>query len=342
MGVKFLTSYFEGCYGAFKKVSIKEMADRHRKIHDRQPEFEEIDVKLVFIFAGTICVSKRQAWIQSAKRKHRIVDFLFDLLLHGNEKLIQICRYHPNSLRILSRIALIELNVEIHQTNKEVDPDNFIAEYANKNDDVFAILSGDSDFIIHDTKPQLSPYHLDLSSMMTSFYDRKCFAERYLGIQVKQLPLFACLMGNDTVPFEDLEPFHKNFLGRNFFPGTKWRENSAIVVGKICDLIRFKKWTGDFTQKEELEDISEQVFHHKNKADLFRAGLKKYAIDSSVPLLSISSNIDSKFVEAINEKHYNGSLAPFTGYDMGGGSLREPYAQRQRIYLFSKDTERNE
>ncbi|GFS56078.1 constitutive coactivator of peroxisome proliferator-activated receptor gamma [Trichonephila inaurata madagascariensis] len=99
MGVNYLTSYLEGCYEAFKKVSIREMADRHRKIHDRQPvlidgssvvpwlytkkqfslesiyggqwlqfvtilkdflrEFEEIGVKLVFIFSGTICTSKR-------------------------------------------------------------------------------------------------------------------------------------------------------------------------------------------------------------------------------------------------------------------------------------------
>ncbi|GFS56080.1 constitutive coactivator of peroxisome proliferator-activated receptor gamma [Trichonephila inaurata madagascariensis] len=88
---------------------------------------------------------------------------------------------------------------------------------------------------------------------------------------------------------------------------TKKKRNTAVVVQKICDLIRFKKWTGDFTHREELEDISKQVFHNKNNTDLFRAGLKKYAIDSSVPLLSISSNIDSKLVEAINEKHYNGS-----------------------------------
>ncbi|GFR22965.1 constitutive coactivator of peroxisome proliferator-activated receptor gamma [Trichonephila clavata] len=349
MGVKYLASYFENCYDAFKNVSIREMADRHRRIHDSQPviivdgsnvvswlyakkqfsqesiyggqwlqfvtvlknfqrEFEEIGVKLVFIFDGTICASKRQTWIQRINEKAKNITFLFDLLLQDNEKAIHKCKNLPIALRILSRVALIELNVEIHQTNKEVDPDNFIAEYANINVDVFAILSSDSDFIMYDTKPLLSLYHLNSESMQTRLYDRKCFAERYLGIQVKQLPLFACLMGNDTVPFEDLEPFHEKILGRNsFLLMNSWEKKRTMVIQKICNLIRFKKWTGDFTQREELENISEQVFHHKNKANLFRVGLKAYAINSFVPLLSISSNIDSKLVEKINEKHYNGS-----------------------------------
>ncbi|GFS56082.1 constitutive coactivator of peroxisome proliferator-activated receptor gamma [Trichonephila inaurata madagascariensis] len=356
MGVKFLATYIESCQDACKKVSIKEMADQHRRIHKSQPEIvadgthivswlyykkefsleriyggqwlqlvtilknlqrelEEIGVKLVIIFDGTIYASKKQLWIQRREENARNIASLFDLMLQNNKEAIKKCQDLPNSLKILARIALKELNVEVHQTNKEVDPDNFIAEYANDNDDVFAILSSDTDFIIYDTKPQLCLFHLDISSMQTILYDRKCLVERYLYIQFKQLPLFACLMGNDIVPYEVLKPFHERLLGSksyNVSKPTKKKRNTAVVVQKICYLIRFKKWTGDFTRKRELEDISEEVFHQKNKTLLFYDGLKAYSTHSSVPVLSIldsfcnnHSGFDDEFVKVVNERHFN-------------------------------------
>ncbi|GFR22962.1 constitutive coactivator of peroxisome proliferator-activated receptor gamma [Trichonephila clavata] len=273
-----------------------------------QRELEEIGVKLVIIFDGTMYASKKQLWIQRREENARNITSLFDLMLQNNKEAIKKCQDLPNSLKILTRIAFIELNVEVHQTNKEVDPDNFIAEYANNNDDVFAILSSDTDFIIYDTKPQLCLFHLDLNSMQTILYDRRCFVERYLFIQVKQLPLFACLMGNDIVPFEVLKPFHERLLGQKSYTvskSTKKKRNTAVIVRKICELIRFKRWTGDFTRRGELEDISEQVFHQKYEADLLYEGLKAYSTHSSVPMLTINSDADSELVKEVNERHFN-------------------------------------
>ncbi|GFT58577.1 constitutive coactivator of peroxisome proliferator-activated receptor gamma [Nephila pilipes] len=195
----------------------------------------------------------------------------------------------------------------MYQTDKEVDPDNFIVDYANKNDSVFAILSSDTDFIIYQTKPHLSLYHLDLSSMRTILYDRKCFAERYLNIQVKQLPLFACLMGNDSIPYDDLKSFHEQFLdGESYAVMKTWEEKKkklSIVIQNICDLIRNIRWTGDFPEEQELEDISEKVFRRKSETVLLRDALKVYTIDSSIPVLSICSNVHSELVKALHEKH---------------------------------------
>lgn len=177
-----------------------------------------------------------------------------------------------------------------------------------KNSDVFAILGSDTDFIIYDTKPQLCLYHLDLNSMETIFYDRKCFAERYLNIQVKQLPLFACLMGNDTIPFEVLRQFHERLLKGKSYAVTKSpkkKRNTSIIVQTICSLIRNKRWTGDFTLQEELEDISNEVFHGKNKSYLFHNGLKTYATNSYMPVLTMQCSIDSEFIKAVNEKHFS-------------------------------------
>ncbi|GFW36434.1 constitutive coactivator of peroxisome proliferator-activated receptor gamma [Trichonephila clavipes] len=355
MGVKFLATYIENCEDACKKVSIKEMADQHRRIHKSQPvivadgihivswlyykkeftleciyggqwlqlvtilknllrELEEIGVKLVIIFDGTIYASKKQLWIQRREENARNIASLFDLMHQNNKEAIKKCKDLPNSLKILARMALKELNVKVHQTNKEVDPDNFIAEYANNNEDVFAILSSDTDFIIYDTKPQLCLFHLNISSMQTILYDRKCFVERYLYIQFKQLPLFACLMGNDIVPHEVLKPFHDRLLGQksyNVSKPTKKKRNTTVIVQKICDLIRFNKWTGDFSRMWELEDISEQVFHRKNEALLFYDGLKAYSTHSSVPVLSIldsfcnNHGFDDEFFKVVNERHFN-------------------------------------
>lgn len=173
MGVKYLASYIDGCTDACKKVSIKEMADEHRRIYNCQPiivadgtnivswlyfkkelsleliyggqwlqfvtllkffqkEFEDIGVKLVIIFDGTLSALNRQTWIQRREDKAKKIASLFELLHQNNEEAIKKCPILPNSLRILSRIALKELNVEVLQMNKEVDTDNFIAEYANK------------------------------------------------------------------------------------------------------------------------------------------------------------------------------------------------------------------
>ncbi|GFU08450.1 constitutive coactivator of peroxisome proliferator-activated receptor gamma [Nephila pilipes] len=66
------------------------------------------------------------------------------------------------------------------------------------------------------------------------------------------------------------------------------------------------RWIGDFTEKKELEYISEKVFGQKNKADLFHNGLKAYAMDISVSVLSICSSVDSEVAKAVNKKHFDG------------------------------------
>uniref|UniRef100_A0A1A8JY06 Family with sequence similarity 120B n=1 Tax=Nothobranchius kuhntae TaxID=321403 RepID=A0A1A8JY06_NOTKU len=63
------------------------------------------------------------------------------------------------------------------------------------------ILGQDSDYIIYDSAPYLSVAKLQINSLTTVMYDRQKLCTT-IGLAVTQLPLLACLLGNDVVSEE--------------------------------------------------------------------------------------------------------------------------------------------
>ncbi|GBM32630.1 Constitutive coactivator of peroxisome proliferator-activated receptor gamma [Araneus ventricosus] len=342
MGVRGLQTFIENdCPEACKYVSIQQLADEHRSRFNCQPvivvdgmsllnrlytntslewiyggqwlqffnelerfisRFKSIGVKLIFFFDGTVCASKRDEWVRRRLNKAETVASIFSIIKRyksePDKKLFQL----PTSMGLLARFAVKELGADVYQTDREAD--DVIAEYALKQREVVAILSQDSDFIIYNTKTYLSLSHLDINTLYTIHYDRNCFAEKYLNLFVKQLPLFACLAGNDFVPSEKLRSFHHRISN------TK-RIHISTIAPNLSKLIHMEHWTGDVNKRQELDRISLVVFGHCNESHLIYEGLKSYLLDYCSPSPTVCISVSPAMEKAVYERHLNCFNAPY-------------------------------
>ncbi|XP_015905652.1 constitutive coactivator of peroxisome proliferator-activated receptor gamma [Parasteatoda tepidariorum] len=344
MGVIGLQYYIENkCPDACKSVSIQRMADEHRRRFNCEPVivvdgmalinrlyaknlewiyggqwlqfikkleefislFRSIGVRLVFFFDGTVCAAKRKEWVKRRVAKYQQIKSIFSNI-HANHREPDQKHFQlPTSMGTLTRFALKELGAEVYQTDREADES--IVEYANNNRDVFAILSQDSDFIIYNTKTYLSLLHLDLESLTTTHYDRDCFAFRYLHIDVNQLPLFACLAGNDIIPTYKLNYFHRylsnNKIGRIFISDIA--ENLAAIINE-------EGWSADVNNKQELHSISKRICGSSSLMQLIRLGLSSYVIGyDNIPSNKINIYLQPSSEGEVLSKHLQCVNAPF-------------------------------
>ncbi|GFU08454.1 constitutive coactivator of peroxisome proliferator-activated receptor gamma [Nephila pilipes] len=342
MGVRGLQTFIENdCSAACKYVSIKKLADDHRCHIDRNPvivvdgmsllnrlynstslewiyggqwlqffkelerfieRFKSIGVDLIFFFDGTVCASKREEWVRRRLQKSTEVATIFSTLKVNNREPERKFFQLPTSMGLLARFAVKELGSNVYQTDREAD--DVIAEYAMKNKEVFAILSQDSDFIIYNTKTYLSLSHLDLDTLQTIHYDRNCFAEQYLHLYVEQLPLFACLVGNDFVPSGKLRQFHQRIIKSR-------RIHITTIAGSLSKLIRQEHWTGDFNNTQELNRISLTVFGNLNYSHLIHEGLKSYMLGIYSPPPTVCIAVHPSMERAVYERHLNCFNSPY-------------------------------
>ncbi|XP_077544502.1 uncharacterized protein LOC144156445 [Haemaphysalis longicornis] len=84
------------------------------------------------------------------------------------------------------------------------------ARYADKHPECFALLGQDTDFVMFNMRVlYLSTLHLNTRTLTTKAYHPGALAH-HLQLAPHQLPLFACLAGNDTVSLDALETFHRS------------------------------------------------------------------------------------------------------------------------------------
>lgn len=341
MGVRGLQTFIENnCPEAYKFVSIKQLAENHKAKFNVEPvlvidglnwlchmcgeaelewmfggqwlqfaqfieiciaKFKSIGVKILFIFDGTICESKRKTWVQ-----RRVSTYEGKLCIFENIK-ESFCEPYdsfglPTMMDILCCFMVKELGADAFQSNTEAD--FVIAKYAAEHEEVFAILSQDTDFIIFNTKTYLSMLHFDLDTLCTIHYDRNCFALNYLHLPVEQLPLFSCLAGNDIIDYMILKPFLLSISDTSYI----FMANFAV---NLCNFIKKEKWSGDVNNWKELCHISLKVFGDVDKANLLHEGLKSYAIDSNMSSPKVCIKVSSQMEKIVNEKHFHCLNAPY-------------------------------
>ncbi|XP_041799062.1 constitutive coactivator of peroxisome proliferator-activated receptor gamma isoform X2 [Chelmon rostratus] len=107
----------------------------------------------------------------------------------------------PSGLATFTCFALRSLGQEVFCSVQEADYE--IASYARLHGSM-GILGQDSDFIIYDSAPYLSVAKLRIDSLTTVLYDRQRLCQT-IGLAVTQLPVLACLLGNDVVSEERMQ-----------------------------------------------------------------------------------------------------------------------------------------
>ncbi|XP_028258502.1 constitutive coactivator of peroxisome proliferator-activated receptor gamma [Parambassis ranga] len=163
--------------------------------------FTSAGIRLVFFFDGVVEEQKRREWV---KRRRRVNGNISKIFCHIKEYGVQpggelFCL--PSGLATFTPFALRSLGQEVFCSVREADYE--IASYALQHGSM-GILGQDSDFIIYDSAPYLSVAKLQINNLSTVMYDRQRLC-RAIGLTVTQLPLLACLLGNDVVSEEQMQ-----------------------------------------------------------------------------------------------------------------------------------------
>uniref|UniRef100_A0A3Q3EUM3 Family with sequence similarity 120 member B n=1 Tax=Labrus bergylta TaxID=56723 RepID=A0A3Q3EUM3_9LABR len=248
MGVKGLQSFMERCCpGACVTVNLQQMARKHADKIQQGPtlvvdgmaclrhwysckdwvcggqwkEYMEVlkswveaftsaGIRLVFFFDGVVEEQKRKQWVRKRiiLTVNNCISKMFrHLKAHGEQPGRELFCL-PSGLATFTRFALRLLGQEVFCSVREADYE--IASYARQHKSM-GILGQDSDFIIYDSAPYFSVAKLQIRSLTTVLYNQERLCQT-VGLDVNQLPLLACLLGNDVVSEEKMQHIRNNAI----------------------------------------------------------------------------------------------------------------------------------
>ncbi|KAM9861381.1 constitutive coactivator of peroxisome proliferator-activated receptor gamma [Aulostomus maculatus] len=234
--------------------------------------FTSAGIRLVFFFDGVIEEQKRQEWVKRRCRVNGEISKIFQYIkVHGEQpRGDRVCI--PSGLATFTCFALRLLGQEVFCSVREADYE--IAAYARRQG-CMGILGQDSDFIIHDSAPYLSVAKLHISSLTTVLYDRQrlCGA---IGLAVTQLPLLACLLGNDVVSEERMHHIRNEAMAthRKKHPSPQSRAPQGQMVLAVSEFVS-NLWCGE---EEETEYIPQSLSLSAPDRKLMEKGIFSYLL----------------------------------------------------------------
>ncbi|XP_051946574.1 constitutive coactivator of peroxisome proliferator-activated receptor gamma [Xyrauchen texanus] len=248
MGVKGLQYFMEtSCPGTCVPVDLKQMAENHVKDHPDTTATVVVDgmaclrywyrcqawvhggqwqeymhilqefisaftaagIRLVFFFDGTVEEQKRTEWVKRRLRVNQDIARIFQhIKAHNQQPNSRDLFCLPSGLATFSRFALKTLGQETWCSVREGDYE--IAEYSLSHN-CMGILGQDTDFVIYNTVPYLSISKLNLDNMTTVLLSRETLCQ-VLKLHRSDLPLLACMLGNDIVSEQQLQRLRNTAL----------------------------------------------------------------------------------------------------------------------------------
>lgn len=243
MGIKGLQSFLQNsCPAAFTTVNLQEMAKAYMAANPGQtptivvdamcclrywytPEawvhggqwkefllslstfieaFGAAGIKLVFIFDGVVEQKKRDEWVRRRLTNNMEIAQIFEHIKSCGQQPGRNMFFIPSGISTFAQFALKSLDQEVMCSKQEGDYE--VAAYGLKNK-CLGILGEDSDYFIFNTVPYFSVNQLRLDQLVTCMFSREKLCS-FLGFHIEDLPLFACLLGNDVMPERKLGTFH--------------------------------------------------------------------------------------------------------------------------------------
>ncbi|XP_026234848.1 constitutive coactivator of peroxisome proliferator-activated receptor gamma [Anabas testudineus] len=270
--------------------------------------FTSAGIRLVFFFDGVVEEQKRPEWVKRRRRVNREVSKLFrHIKLHGEQPGRELFCL-PSGLATFTHFALSSLGQEVFCSLREADYE--IASYARQHSSM-GILGQDTDFVIYDSAPYLSVAKLRINSMTTVLYDRQRLCQT-IGLSVNQLPLLACLLGNDVVSEEKMQHIRNNAMAtyrKNSPPSHSGAPQGQKVLA-VAQLV------SSLWGKEDLETgyPPQSLNLSDPQRELVKKGICSYLLpgqytlhQSDIPALPSSSAfekyVSSQTVKVCIEKH---------------------------------------
>ncbi|KAM5229258.1 constitutive coactivator of peroxisome proliferator-activated receptor gamma [Ctenodactylus gundi] len=201
-------------------------------LQDFVETFGSVGIKLVFFFDGMVEQDKRDEWVKRRLKNNKEISRIFHYIKSHREQPGRNMFFIPSGLAIFTRFALKTLGQETLCSLQEADYE--VASYGLQHH-CLGILGEDTDYLIYDTCPYFSISELCLESLNTVMLCREKLCES-LGLRVADLPLLACLLGNDIIPESMFENFRYKCLS-SFTSAKQNFDKKGSIILAVSDYI---------------------------------------------------------------------------------------------------------
>ncbi|XP_038598732.1 constitutive coactivator of peroxisome proliferator-activated receptor gamma isoform X1 [Tachyglossus aculeatus] len=272
MGVRGLQGFVENaCPGARVEVSLRDVAEEYRSSHPGRtpvlvvdapgclrhwysPEswvcggqwreylsvlrdfieaFTAAGIKLVFFFDGVVEQTKRNEWVKRRLKNDKEIARIFQAIKRDGQQPGRAMFFLPSGLATFTRFALKSLGQDTLCSVREADYE--VAAFGLQND-CLGILGEDTDYLIYSTCPYFSVRNLRLDRLTTVMFSRDQLCRR-LGLRRTDLPLLACLLGNDTVPEDSCAALRERCLASRSCPAQPAADGRSATVLAVAAFI---------------------------------------------------------------------------------------------------------
>ncbi|XP_036727566.1 constitutive coactivator of peroxisome proliferator-activated receptor gamma isoform X3 [Balaenoptera musculus] len=261
--------------------------------------FTAVGIKLIFFFDGMVEQSKRDEWVKRRLKNNREIAKIFHYIKSHREQPGRNMFFIPSGLAIFTQFALKALGQETLCSLQEADYE--VASYGLRNN-CLGILGEDTDYLIYDTCPYFSISELSLDSLDTVMLCREKLCQS-LGLSLSDLPLLACLLGNDIIPEGMFESFRYKCLSSYTSVKENFDKKGNIILAvadHICKVLRLHQ--GEKKLEEMLPLGPNKALFYKGMASYLLPGQKspwffqkpKGVVTLDKQVLSMSSDPKSK------------------------------------------------
>uniref|UniRef100_G1P3X5 Constitutive coactivator of peroxisome proliferator-activated receptor gamma n=1 Tax=Myotis lucifugus TaxID=59463 RepID=G1P3X5_MYOLU len=261
--------------------------------------FTDVGIKLVFFFDGMVEKEKRDVWVKRRLKNNREIARIFHYIKTHREQPSRSMFFIPSGLAIFTRFALKTLGQETLCSLQEADYE--VASYGLQNN-CLGILGEDTDYLIYDSCPYFSISELSLDSLSTVMLCREKLCAS-LGLCLADLPLLACLLGNDVVPEGMFETFRYKCL--SFYTSVREScDRRGNVIFAVADHIAkvLRLYQGEKKLEEMLPLGPNKALFYKGMASYLLPGQKSPWIPPKAKaittldkqIVSVSSDPESK------------------------------------------------
>uniref|UniRef100_A0A4X1VSF8 Constitutive coactivator of peroxisome proliferator-activated receptor gamma n=1 Tax=Sus scrofa TaxID=9823 RepID=A0A4X1VSF8_PIG len=228
--------------------------------------FTAVGIKLIFFFDGMVEQNKRDEWVKRRLKNNREIARIFHYI-KSKEQPGRNMFFIPSGLAVFTRFALKTLGQETRCSLQEADYE--VASYGLQND-CLGILGEDTDYLIYDTCPYFSISELCLDSLDTVMLCREKLCQS-LGLGLSDLPLLACLLGNDVIPEGMFESFRYKCLSSYTSVRENFDKKGNIILAVADHIAKVRRLHQGEKKLEEILPLG------TNKA-LFYKGVASYLL----------------------------------------------------------------
>lgn len=227
--------------------------------------FTNAGIKLVFFFDGVVEQTKRAEWVKRRLRNNKEISQIFQYIKTTGQQPGREMFFIPSGLATFSRFALKSLGVETWCSVREADYE--IASYGLVHN-CMGILGQDSDYLIYDTVPYLSISKLQLGRLVTVLFSRENLCQT-LKLSKSDLPLLACILGNDVVPENQLQKLRRSCMDSYWQKKKKCSQQTVLAVANYI--------SGHLCLSEGLKEITKLPVSEADRA-LLEKGIDSYLL----------------------------------------------------------------